>query len=64
MKVRDLIGTLVENEIVQIHKAPLGCDWEGDFGKIPLSYFECEIEGMCSLPCTREYNSFIYIMIK
>lgn len=27
MKVRDLIGTLVENEIVQIHKASLGCVW-------------------------------------
>ena len=64
MKIKDLIGTVVENELVQIHEVLLECVWEGDFGKIPPSYFEREIEGMCSLPYITGYNSFTYIKIK
>lgn len=63
MKIRDLVGIIVENELVEIHQNSRDC-CRCEFGKIPSAYLDNEIEGMCSLPCSREYNSYTYIQLK
>lgn len=64
MKLRNLIGIITENEIVEIRTNSMKCYYDGEFGKIPDVFLDKEIEGMCSLPCSREYNSFTFIKLK
>lgn len=64
MKIRELLNVLLLNEKVKIVDSNSSLLWEGYCANIPLDYFMCEIEVICSFPSCICCYSYTVISLK